>query len=265
MMPDIINDQNADQFISPIIDGDHRSRGLIPRNYGSHPVGYIPAAPPMPDEELIPESEWADRLAEQQATKSSLLDLRQQEYETLKSLDQDGYGYCWAFSTTKAVMYARTKAGQPRERLSAWGVAAIIKGYRDEGGWGAESLEWIVQNGIPSLDVWPQAQVKRALDTPQMRADAAKRKVTEWWDGSNNRELAKKQMVTAYLQGIPCVCDYNWWGHSVCGIAVVSLNPFRCAIDNSWGEKAGDKGIYILEGQKAIPDGLVIPRVSMGA
>lgn len=35
----------------------------------------------------------------------------------------------------------------------------------------------------------------------------------------------------------------------------------RRDIDNSWGESAGDKGIYRLVGNKAKPDGLVIPKL----
>ena len=84
-----------------------RATGLVPRNYATHPVGCYAFAPEFPASELVPESEWADRLAENRRTKSGLLDLREARYDVLRSLDQDGLGLCWAFSTTKAVMYLR--------------------------------------------------------------------------------------------------------------------------------------------------------------
>src|SRR5438874_1214222 len=131
------------------------STGLIPRNYSTHPVGCYAVAPAFPDEELIPESEWADRLAEQRKNKASLLDLRAEHYDALKSLDQDGLGLCWAFSSTKATMYVRALMDEPPVVLSAWYVAGKIKDWQDEGGWGASSLEFIVNTGVPALSLCP--------------------------------------------------------------------------------------------------------------
>src|SRR4051812_35839675 len=89
-----------------------RATGLIPRNYATHPVGCYAFAPVFPESELVPESEWADRLADNRRTKSGLLDLREAHYDVLRSLNQDGLGLCWAFSTTKAVMYLRAVMNQ---------------------------------------------------------------------------------------------------------------------------------------------------------
>src|SRR5258708_57835 len=137
-MPEIlINDDNAhEHMIDPIIDGQQRRRGLIPRNYATHPSGCMAAAPTFPTELLIPETEWQARLDAQLSSKSSLFDLRESNYDVLKSLDQDGLGLCWAFSTTKAVMYLRAIMNEPPVRLSAWWVAGKVKGWADQGGWG---------------------------------------------------------------------------------------------------------------------------------
>src|SRR2546423_4116906 len=89
-----------------------KKTGLVPRDYRTHPVGCHACAQPFPDDLLVPEGEWAGRLALQQANKASLLDLREANYAALKSLDQNGYGLCWAFSSTKAVMYTRALAGE---------------------------------------------------------------------------------------------------------------------------------------------------------
>src|SRR5436190_12690648 len=88
------------------------STGLIPRNFRSFPSGCFAFAQEFPDSELIPDGEWADRLAFNRANKCGLLDIRADNYEMLKSLDQDGFGLCWAFSSTKAVMYLRAIMGE---------------------------------------------------------------------------------------------------------------------------------------------------------
>jgi hypothetical protein len=237
-----------------------KATGLIPRDYSTHPVGCYAFAPEFPDSELVPESEWADRLKENRDTKSGLLDLRTDHYDVLKSLDQNGFGLCWAFSSTKAVMYLRALMNEPPERLSAWYVAGQIKGWRDEGGWGAASLEFIVKNGVPAMEKCPKysrsAVAADAADNAKLHA------VTEWWDGSDDPRLAQKQLISMLLKRVPCVVDLNDMGHSMCAIDVESLNPVKIIYDNSWGEQ-GDRGLYVGQGARARPDGLVIPRVSV--
>lgn len=261
-----INDSNFQDFIEPIINGEKKKMGLIPRNFNTHPPGCYSVAPVFDTGLIIPENEWKSRLKDQQDAKASLFDLRERYYDTLKSLDQDGFGYCWAFSTTKAVMYIRAVMNQ-FDRLSAWAVASIIKNYRDQGGWGSESLEWIAKNGVPTLEKWPQGaggSSARQYDTPDMRANAALHKVTEWWDGTQSREQNKKIMISAFLRGEAPTLDYNWLGHSMCGCRLVSIDPLVVDCDNSWGEDAGTKGLYRVEGSRAIPDDICVARVATG-
>jgi hypothetical protein len=236
-----------------------KSTGLVPRDYSRHPVGCMAFAPAFPDSELVPESEWADRLAENRKTKSGLLDLREAHYEVLRSLNQDGLGLCWAFSSTKAVMYLRALANEAPLRLSAWWVAGVIKNWRDEGGWGAASLEKIVNGGVPAESYCPS--YKRSYDTPECRANAALHRVTEWWDGAEDSRAAQKQLVSMLLKRTPCVVDLNAMGHSMCAIDIGSLNPLEIIYDNSWGEQ-GEKGLYRGKGAYASPNGLSIPRVT---
>lgn len=236
------------------------STGLVPRNYVVHPVGCHAFAPEFPDSELVPEGQWAAWLADNRAKKSGLLDLREANYDVLKSLDQDGLGLCWAFSSTKAVMYLREIMNEPKVRLSAWWVAGVIKGWRDEGGWGAASLSKIVNDGVPAESFCPS--YKSSYDTADTRANAKQHRVTQWWDGSDNPTKAQQQLVSMLLKRVPCVVDLNDMGHSMCAIDIDSLNPLRIVYDNSWGE-GGDRGLYIGQGARARPDGLVIPRVTM--
>lgn len=255
-----ITDDNLGDFL---FEHQFRPRGLEPRDYAQNPSGCYSVAPTFDTGLVIPQNEWASRLKDQQDAKASLFDIRQDNYDTLKSLDQNPYGLCWAFSTTKAIMYTRILMGASPLVLSAWWVAGKIKGWRDQGGWGAASLQYVVQNGVPEMRLCPK--YNSSYDTAETRANAALHKATEWWDGTNNRDQNMRIMVTAFLMGLPPVLDFNWWGHSVCGCRLVSLDPLTIDIDNSWGESMGDKGIYRLVGSKAIPDGIVVPRVSMAA
>jgi hypothetical protein len=237
-----------------------KATGLIPRDYSTHPVGCYAFAPEFPGSELVPESEWADRLNENRTTKSGLLELQEANYDVLKSLDQNGYGLCWAFSSTTAVQFLRALMNEPPVRLSAWYVAGQIKGWADEGGWGAASLEFIVKNGVPAMEKCPKysrsAVAADAADNAKLHA------VTEWWDGSDDPRLAQKQLVSMLLKRVPCVVDLNDMSHSMCAIDIASLNPLKIVYCNSWGE-GQDRGHYVGQGARARPDGLVIPRVSV--
>lgn len=168
---------------------------------------------------------------------------------------------CWAHSSTSAMLIARALANEPYADLSAFMVACIIKNYQDEGGWGAESLEFIAQNGIPTSEFWPQQSMSRSNDNPAMRANAALHKYTQWRDLDDSGPNVKPQLVTSLLMGFPVVVDYDWWSHSICALDLVSLNPFQIRIWNSWGDSWSENGTGILEGGKAIPNGALVALV----
>jgi hypothetical protein len=258
----VISDQNYHAFLNPHTpDGEWKARGAVPRNYETHPIGYLACAKPF-DLPLIPESEWQARLDAQISEKAQLSQIRNISGPgggPIPSRDQNGKGYCWAHSSTSAALIANAVMGEPYHDFSAYCVACIIKGYRDEGGWGAESLEWIAENGIPTSEFWPQQSMSRTNDNPAMRANAKLHKFTEWMD-LDPRNM-KAQLVTCLLLGLPVVSDFDWWSHSVCTIDLVSVSPFRTRIWNSWGDSWSENGTGVLEGSKAIPDGALAARV----
>lgn len=255
----IINDDNWQAFVNPVVDGEQRMMGLIPRDYDQCPVGYLSCAKPF-DLPLIPESEWEDRLQARIAAKAQLSDVRNRGKfgQPMPSTDQNGKGYCWAHSSTSAVLIVRAMEGQPYVDLSAYAVACVIKNFRDQGGWGSQSLEFIAERGIPSSHYWPQKSMKRENDNPETWGNAKLHRVTEWMDMEPNN---KQQLVTCLLSGIPVVSDFNWWGHSVCTLDLVSIKPFKTRIWNSWSDQWSDNGMGILEGGKAVPNGMIAPRV----
>ena len=176
-------------------------------------------------------------------------------------------GNCWAHSTTSAVMMLRAANNAPYVGLSAFAVAAVIKGWRDEGGWGAQSLEFITSRGVPSEKFWPMRSMNRANDNPQTWENAKLHRVSEGWvdlgAAQYNRNLTFDQAMTCLLCRIPVVTDLNWWSHSVCAIDPVEVEKgsFGIRILNSWGDAWSDRGMGVLSGSRAVMDGGAAPRV----
>jgi hypothetical protein len=303
-MPEIlIGDHNWRQFVGDQhVGGERKARGLVPRDYAAHPPGFYRSARAA-DVPVIPRAEWPERIRDKTAQKSWLKDLRLSGAggPAFPSLDQDGVGYCWAHSSTHAVMYLRLVMGLPVVPLSAFSVAATIKKGADEGGWGAQSLDFITERGVMAQSVWPQKDRDyRKYDRPENWANAALHKVTEGWAdlqaAQYDRKLTFDQASSLSLSDVPTVDDYNFWSHSVCGIGVVdgsarrgetraesgklmTLAEFEAAwgmndeatggfgreIQNSWADAWGESGIGTLTGSKAVPDGCVAPLVSIAS
>jgi hypothetical protein len=302
----IIHEGNAHLFADdPVVDGERRARGLVPRNYDTHPLGCYASVKPFHAVEipLIPRAEWSERIKDKVAQKSQLSDIRLtgNDGKPIPSLDQDGVGYCWAHSSTHAVMVLRALMNAPYVPLSAFCVAATIKHGADQGGWGAESLDFITERGVCSQALWPQGDRDyRKHDQPETWADAAKHKVTEGWvdlqAAQYDRNLSFEQEISLYLANNPVIKDENWWGHSIDGLDPVDgttdaarracrsdsgkkatkkeyeliwgLNdPVTAGIGvriwNSWSDSWGDRGMGVLTGSKAVSDGAVAPRVTV--
>jgi hypothetical protein len=233
---------------------------LIPRDYSIYPPEMF--APPS-DMQLIPRSEWGDRIKEKVAAQSQLSDLR-----NFQALDQNGQPYCWAYSTTSAVMLVRAVNNQPMVRLSAHAVGCKVMNFAQQGGWCGLSAKFHREVGCPSVEAWPEKSMSRANDRPETWADGALHKVTEDWVDLTrdvyDQNLTFDQVATCLLNNIPCAVDFNWWSHSVCAMDLVEVEAgsFGIRILNSWTETWGEKGTSVLRGSKAIPDGAVAIRVT---
>lgn len=255
------NDWHDDRFI---VDGEVKSTGLWVRDESIDPMYGV--AEEFPDELLLDEHELKVCFENQLANHSMLFDLRERCGGLLDSLDQDGLGLCWAFSSTKATMYTRMLMGLVYKKLSPWFVAGVIKNWRDEGGWCTLSLHEIAKNGVPEYDLCPSYKKPSAEQFAKCRENGKKYLVTKWWEGSRDKDKLNHQKLSAYARGLCPVCDYNWLGHSMCGCGVTkfrSLQDWEELNDNSWGMKAGLRGCYQLKGSKAKSDQIIIPYVAL--
>lgn len=246
--------------------------GLVPRDFENMPLRAVTDLPE------IPESEWDARIKEQEEKKSRLSDIRMTGNfgAMIPSLDQnlgDGvhWGYCWAHSGVHGNMLIRARDGMPYVPLSAFAVAATIKNGRNDGGWGAQGLEFMMTRGVPDQKYWPQKNVKLSNGTPECWENAAKHKITAgWMDVAAplwGRKLSFKQVATCLLLRIPVILDYNWWGHSVVGMDLVRVEAgsYGIRIWNSWADSWGEKGTGVLRGNRAVPDNATAPRISLAA
>lgn len=262
-MPDLVIDHSTP---ADVLFPRDRSRGCVPRDYAATPHRPVRAV----DVPLVPRSEWSARIKDMEAARSRLSDVRLAGAagDPIPSLDQGNIGYCWAHSSTHAVMLLRAVMNQPHVPLSAFAVAATIKNGRDEGGWGAQSLDFICDRGVPAQKYWPQQSRDLSHGTPECWANAALHKVAEGWVDvaapQYDRDLSFDQVASCLLSRVPVVGDFNWWGHSVCLMDLVEVEPgsFGVRIWNSWADSFGDRGTAVLRGSQAIPDGAVAPRVS---
>ncbi len=237
-------------------------RGLEARDYDRNPVGYCSKPFTLP---LIPASEWKDRLEAKKAAKTQLSDIRARgnNGQRIPSTNQGSTNYCWAHSSTSALMLQRAVQGEPHVQLSATSIATQIKNYHDRGGWGSQALEYIASKGVCRLQDWPEGPdgIRQDLNSPSVWETAKNHRHTEWMD---LEPFNKAQLVTCLLNNIPVVSDFNWWGHSVCTLDLISIRPFRTLIWNSWGDSWGENGEGILEGRKAVPNGMIAPFVATG-
>jgi hypothetical protein len=296
----VIHDGNAHQhkphapYVGP--DGQPRAFGLVPRDYHANPLGCYGSIRPYHavDFPLIPRSEWSQRARDQIAGGYRCSDLRMRgnNGQKIPSRDQNGRGYCWFHSGTSALLVARARANLAYADLSAYAGACVIKNFRDEGGWGAQGVDFLASRGVPTAKFWPQRSVDRACDNPATWENAKLYRVLEGWidlaAAQYDRNLSFDQELSLYLVTQPCVKDENWWSHSICGVDAVDGSAQRdvtrgesgkllqlkdfdqfwgmddevtggwgVRIWNSWGDTWSSDGMGVLTGKQAVSDGCV--------
>jgi hypothetical protein len=230
------------------------SKGYEPRDYKRNPVGYSAAGRPARDKSVLtPRSEWDDRIAFKEANKSRISDVLRGA--NIPSLDQNGTNYCWIFGVVGACQARRAVAGLPYVPLSPACGGAQIKSFRNQGGWGNDAVDWMVEHGVCSQATWPQAAIERKYLTEAARIEASRFRLTEWDDCEENDFDAVMSFVLAE-DPIPFAIGLDWWGHLIFGCDGVKLgaNKYGIRIRNSWGASYGDNGFAVLEERKCLGD-----------
>lgn len=214
------------------------------------------------------DSELLARTQELWERKATLWHLRQiaANGQQMPTLDQNGQGYCWAYSVTRGVQYVRAFQNQPYRRLSAHAVGCKIKNFRDEGAWCGLSYKFIMENGVPSIDFWPEKSMSRSNDKPEVWENAAGNRILEgYFDPAvavYNQSLTLRQELTLLCLNIPVAADRNRWSHSTLDhTPIIKDGQVWPMGDNSWTDGWGDNGSYVFQGNSmARTDGAVAIR-----
>ena len=215
--------------------------------------------------QLIPRSEWSERIREKERTKSRLSDLLLRA--GIPSTNQASDGYCWAYSTVGCLQVVREFNGLPFIPLNPHSVAATIKRGANQGGWCGLSGRFVMENGVAPMGTgegeWPELSRDYRRHEPRCRERMKQFRATEGWIDLGLRDyeqaMSFDMVASCLLSNIPCALDFNWWGHSVmgCDLVEVGQGGFGIRIRNSWTDRWGDKGFSVLAGSKAIPNGAI--------
>ncbi|VTT96588.1 Putative uncharacterized protein OS=Daphnia pulex GN=DAPPUDRAFT_120886 PE=4 SV=1 [Gemmataceae bacterium] len=262
---------------TPIDAGDVSAgpRGLVPR-----PADQVVMAAPFDPKKLplIPRSEWPDRIADMTRNKSRLSDVvlgagipsKDQNDPKYMRTRSPRWGYCWFYAPVTGLEALNAVMGKPHVALSAFAGAYTLKKGADEGAWGALATDWLMTKGVPPESVWPNFRADMGLNSAETWAAAAANRidaaVVDVAAPVYNRDLTLDQKMTLLLNRCPVVNDYMWWGHCVVSLDPVDADPSRRVEDNlrwgsrdrnTWGDEYGDRGLFVVKGQRCVPDNAV--------
>ncbi len=249
----LIEDDNWQSVEPPV-------HGHIPRDYEREPYGSLPFAAAFPTELEIPESEWSARIKDLTDRKALISDL----WRTmgLVAFHQGSTSMCWMFAVASCLQTVRAQNNQPFVKLSPASAAAPCMNFRDNGGWSSNGVAWVSRNGMSTVDLWgSQTANSSRLWTAEVKADAATRKITEWWDV---RPRNFKQQMSLALLCIPAAVGYNRMGHAICQLDPVEIERGAYglrAVDN-YGNNHDGRGMYVMRQSLATADDIIAPRAA---
>jgi hypothetical protein len=205
----------------------------------------------------IPRNEWSARIAEMAAKKERVSDAIK-----WPSKDQKQTNFCWANGPCGAAETVRATMGLGYKELSAASVACKLNGFKNQGGWGIDAIQYMAKQGVCEVKFWPNTAISRQYDTAESNADRPEHVTIGWFDVGNDFD----DVGTALLLPSPGTAGWNFWGHEteVCDLVEIGKNSFGCLGRNSWADDWGDKnsngvgGFFILAESKGPDDFQVI-------
>ena len=169
----------------------------------------------------------------------------------MKEWYQDGYGYCWAYGLTAAVMGCRAAEGQKPVRLSPFSLGWLVN-WRNAGYYCDRAIAGARERGIAPVEYVPEYNLRPSTFRPGWQEEAKKYRPLEWWDVNTNRTAQDviRQCLTILATGRPLYVAYNWWAHAlVCVGLVCDKGRVIWQLWNSHGD-----GVIEISGSRGVPD-----------
>ena len=135
--------------------------------------------------------------------------------------DQDGLGFCWAWSLTGNLMDLRAREGKPTVLLSPVSLGWLVN-WRNQGNYLESAIRGIKERGVCSMEYTPDPH---SLNYRQYKEgweeDALDHRLAEVWDLDNGSDARMIQHAISVLAtGSSLHICYLWWGHALncCGL-----------------------------------------------
>jgi hypothetical protein len=192
--------------------------------------------------QLIPRSEWPDRIKEKDQNHSWLYDklVTDRAAAGLPTLttDQDGLNYCWAYAAVSAAATQRVLQGEPYVKLSSESVGGPIANWRNVGGWPEDALQQLIGVGAceEALMDKPNSLSPNRWQ-PTWKANCVNYRATEVMDLDVPGGKTFDACATACFLDYMATVTYDWWGHAVRGFVKLGFSGrvFTCTVWNNWG------------------------------
>lgn len=240
------------------VDGKVRFLTAKPRDKKKHPYGSAPGTVPLSATgvRIIPRSEWPAYIAARKAANAGLMALT---YGKVPCSDQNGLGYCWVHSSKNSWQTTAYTQGFGSIELSAVSIGGPLTGYRNEGGWPADSIRFLKDTGGVRTSLWPENDLdSRYAKRPEVQADYPRHKIADTIADLGASGKMFDEVATCLLLGCPCAVSYDWWQHAVEGedIQQEASGKYSIICRNSWGDEwsDGDNGFFAMPEGKGTPD-----------
>jgi hypothetical protein len=252
----IIDDKNWQQLVGPTHDEIDQATG---RRYPVRVEGgqkrylsrfettsgrkFMAMSPRFSDTfPVFDRASWPERIKDQLRKKTRISD-----FQRFAPHDQDGLPTCWANGPAHAGTTRRVIDGGLKKLvyLSACSAAVPISGGHS-GGDEADAGELFQKRGAASVDVWPNNDTSRSLDSDQKVSES--RKHHFFYQLYQLRTFA--EFMTACLMDPPkpIAVAFNWWSHVISGgdPIMFGADAFGIMYRNNWGDwgDKNDNGFY---------------------
>jgi len=174
--------------------------------------------------------------------------------------NQNGIGYCWAWSLAASVMDDEAKEGkrQPGDDLLAPVSLGWLVNWRDQGNYLSSAIRGATERGICSAKFAPRPHdyTGRSL-LNGWEEDALLHRINpdDVWDTDNSTKARMIQhCVTILTRSVPAYIAYYWWGHA---LELVGLEWDESEVNNLvWliRNSHDEDDVIELVGSRAVPD-----------